>query len=835
MGCMLTLSVAAQGTVRGRVQDSRSGEDIEYATVALLRVQDSTLVAGTVTESNGTFTLKAPLGNYLLRITFIGYEPYYHPQHVRLTSDKSTINLGKLQIGATATLMDAVEVVAERSMVEYQLDKRVINVDKNIVTGGGTATDVLEQVPSVAIDNDGNVTLRGSTNVKVLINGRPSELLASDLETLLEQIPASTVENIEVITNPSAKYDPEGMSGIINIKLKDRSTGALGTNGVVNINFGAPMPFAVPDELGTHFLPTTNGNISLNYSAKKYSITFNADAGLRNRAGRSHNDIARKNSSGTVLSHDSLFSFSQNPSRSGSAKLGFEYYIDSTQSILLSYQLRGGKRMRKSGVNSTDLLTNGYLDYYQADTNSNSYANHSINLSYVKRFAKPDQQLTFDATGSFRRGSGDATQEQTYTDPTANHLHRYLRTTDRLNNGQNANLQLNYTHPFSPALRLETGYEGRMQWSDQEYEYYTTTDTTTHVLDDAASMHYKYNQQVHAAYATMGYKFSDRLSAQAGLRGEYATVSGKDLRHPLADPVSKDYWQLYPTLHISYQIAQEQSIQLSYSKRVRRPHMWDLNPYLDVRQGMEMSFGNPGLDPEYTHALEVSYNLGFRQTNIFASAYFRQTNNMMTRYGFVWDATSAAHYAPWMTYNPEYDGYWASTWQNLNRGINWGLELIIDQQLTKWWKVNLSLNGFQSYIEGTELLGGTDRSAFRLGGKFNSYMNLPHDWTLQASFQYNAPFMDLQTDMKASYWVDLAVKKDILNHRGTLNLRVSDVLCTGGFGHTTHTEQLDREFSMRRISPVITIGFSYKINNGLRPSRKQQAETDDSDEGSSEY
>ena len=226
---MLSLTAWAQnGKVRGRVVDARTGENIEYATVALLNPKDSTLKGGTVTESNGTFSINAAYGRYLLRITFVGYEPQYYKNPVTLSADHPTANLGKVAINPQATIMDAVEVTAERSMMEYQLDKRVINVDKNIVSSGGTATDVLEQVPSVAIDNDGNVTLRGSTNVKVLVNGRPSELLASDLSTLLEQIPASTVENVEVITNPSAKYDPEGMSGIINIKLKDKTAGALG-------------------------------------------------------------------------------------------------------------------------------------------------------------------------------------------------------------------------------------------------------------------------------------------------------------------------------------------------------------------------------------------------------------------------------------------------------------------------------------------------------------------------------------------------------------------------------------------------------------------------------
>ena len=310
-------SVQAQNAgVRGRVVDKRTGENIEYANIALLKASDSSLVNGTVSERNGSFSLTAPYGRYILRVTFIGYDTWYYADPVTLNDRHRDVNVGKVQLKMTGTMMEAVEISAERSMVEYQLDKRVVNVDKNIVAGGGTATDVLEQVPSVAVDNDGNVTLRGSSNVKVLINGRPSELLSSDLASLLEQIPASTVENVEVITNPSAKYDPEGMSGIINIKLKDKTTGALGLNGVVNVNIGAPLPFAVPDSLPS-WIPTAMSNISLNYTTEKYNLFFNADGGLRQRGNHSNSDIEYLNLGGGTRSHYDIDQYSLNPNLHG--------------------------------------------------------------------------------------------------------------------------------------------------------------------------------------------------------------------------------------------------------------------------------------------------------------------------------------------------------------------------------------------------------------------------------------------------------------------------------------------------------------------------------------
>jgi outer membrane receptor protein involved in Fe transport len=294
--------------------------------------------------------------------------------------------------------------------------------------------------------------------------------------------------------------------------------------------------------------------------------------------------------------------------------------------------------------------------------------------------------------------------------------------------------------------------------------------------------------------------------------------------------VEKTYWKLYPTLHLSYKISDLQSVQLSYSRRVRRPHMWDLNPYLDVREGDQISFGNPNLDPEFTNAFELSYNLGINKVNIFTSLYYRQTNNMITRYGFMWCKDSVDKYAWWEPYNSQYDGFRASTSFNLNTGYNYGLEFIVDYQIFNWWKVNINVNFYKSHIEGDALLNNQSKESFQDSGKFSSFMTLPGDWTIQLSGQYWAPWLDLQTEMDASYWLDLAVKKDVLQKRGTVSLRVSDVLCTGGWGHTTHDALMNRVVKAKRLSPTITLGFSYKINNGLKQQRQQMEEDGGADE-----
>lgn len=827
---------AQKGSISGKVIDKQTSSGIEYASVVLLNPADSSVVTGigAITSSNGGFTVNAPYGTYLLRVTFMGYAPYIHGSKITLSAQHHSAHVGKIVIEPKAAALEAVVVSAERTMVEYQLDRRVINVDKNIVANGGTATDVLQNIPSVSVDNDGNVSLRGSSNVKVLINGRPYELMGNDLESLLEQTPAASVESVEVITNPSAKYDPEGMSGIINIKLKDKASAALGLNGVASLNLGTPLAFLSPNypEQMDAIIPTAMATINLNYSTEKYNLFLSADGGRRSHGHIGHTNIERLNNS-VPWSHDSLDQYSIGGNTMGSFKIGGEYFFNEKNSLLASYQIRGGNRSHWDDIYAIDLLTNGLMDYHQIGNSDNRNINHSFNLHYTRKFDEKDREFTADATFSTRQIRGDGTQEQIYNvgpmnDSTAIWNNYYLRESESRNSHQAFNLQLNYLHPFANGWKLETGYEGRMDWPDQNAIYYRTDYNSSHhlqkYLDTLSSTHFNYIQQVHAIYATYGGKLMEKLSLQVGLRGEYAMTEGYDVNHPATDTVFKSYWKLYPTVHLSYEINESQSMQLSYSRRVRRPRMWDLNPYMDVRAGQQLNFGNPNIDPEFTDAFEFSYNISFNKVNIFTSLYYRKTNNMMTRYGFVWDSLSAARYSWWEPYNSQFDGYWASTWQNLNDGYNYGMEFIVDWQVFKWWKLNVSINLYENRIEGTELLDNKSQEAFQASGKFNSYMSLPHDWTIQFSGQYWAPWLDLQTKMYASYWCDLAVKKDVLQKRGTINLRVGDMFCTGGWGHDTFTDQMNRVARSKRLSPTITIGFTYKINNGLRQQPKPNGE-----------
>ncbi|HBN05811.1 MAG TPA: hypothetical protein DD434_08510, partial [Bacteroidales bacterium] len=325
-----------KGKLFGKVIDASSNEAMQYVNVVILRAKDSSLVNGTITDEKGNFVLQSDLGNYLLRFSFIGYKEMYKPIKV----SKKDIDLGIINLNLGAETLQGVEITAERSMMEYQLDKRVVNVDKNLVSSGGSATDVLENVPSVSVDQDGNVSLRGSGNVTVLVDGRPSELLGSDLQTVLEQIPSATIASVEVITNPSAKYNPEGMSGIINIVLKEK--GNKGFNGSVSASTGV----GINDEIKTNekmntdksLFPQSSVSAQLNYSAKKYAIFFNGDIRYFESSSNGFNEKTMLSNNQTLLQNR----YTDGDRLGRGFKIGGDWYINDKNTLSLSYNLRKG-------------------------------------------------------------------------------------------------------------------------------------------------------------------------------------------------------------------------------------------------------------------------------------------------------------------------------------------------------------------------------------------------------------------------------------------------------------------------------------------------------------
>lgn len=804
-----TTPVRLDGKVTGKAIDADTKQPVEYANIAIFKL-DSSLVNGTVTNEKGNFVLeKLQEGKYFLKASFIGYEPKY--ADISITKDKPNIQLGNILMNSTAKELEGVEIVAERSMIEYKLDKRVVNVDKNLVTGGGTATDVLENIPSVAVDNDGNITLRGSSSVKILIDGRPAELLGSDMQVVLEQIQANEIENVEIVTNPSARYNPEGSSGIINIKLKENKI--RGMNGTVGVNFGSALP---------KFTPTGNVSASLNYKTEKWLLFGSVEGNLRSRANEGYTDTKR-------LRGDSIYSDvhqeSENDNKSfgGSIRLGGEYSFNKYNALTLTYQYRNHLRFGESSSESHDRLgaISDYKQENETDANSN---NHSISLNYRKTFAEKDRELTVDASFSTNNGQDNSTQNY------ESDIRSYERRSDAPSNRQYYSVSLNYIHPFSESTRLETGYAGDFNRTDNNNRYYLMEGGSEY-FDAASSNHFIFSENVNAFYATLGHQFTKKLSAQAGLRYEYVSNDGTVETISKTNISPDPYHSLYPSLHLSYGIDQTQSVQVSYSRRVRRPSMWNLSPYKNVTDPESVRFGNPGLDPQYTNSFEVSYNKNFSKANIFSSVYVRHTDKMMSHVSFPWTEEDAIRYGFEWQWTPDdtIGNRMASTYMNVGTSLNYGLELIFDYQLTKWWKFNISGNLYQSEQSGVKSLGLNSVSSFLWNTRFSTIVTLPKEWTIQFSGRYNAPRKNLQGKSFANYMFDLAVKKDVMNKKGTLSIRINDIFATGGYRY--ETELADRKSYTRRdrLSPYVSVGFTYRMNKGERIKQSKNRNTNGED------
>ena len=811
--------------IMGMVVDANSEEVLQYVNVALLNPKDSSMVNGVITDERGFFVMNGikNKGNYILKLSFIGYKDFFK----NIKWDGKPIKLGTLKMNTASEILEGVEIVAERQMMEYKLDKRVINVDKNLVSAGGSASDVLENVPSVSVDEDGAVSLRGNSNVKVLIDGKPSELLGNDLASVLAQIPASTIANIEVITNPSAKYDPEGMSGIINIKLKEK--GNKGLSGNVNLTAGSSVE---------KLFPRLNGSAGISYSTKKWGFSASIDGRYNERGRRSDNMkfLFDQNKDLAAWMRSQQSGNSQNAG--GGAKIGFDWYINDKTSLTLSYNARlHNDPSDEALIHNTNLLDQ-HLDSLLYSprsldqiTDGNSHGQfNTVSLNFQKTFANPEQELMIDANWNFGEFYRESTQTLDYLNPT---IPNYTKKDVSSSNNDRAVVNVNYSHPFSKNLKMEVGYNLNYSNRYNLYEYYLGEEL---LLDSTMSYDFYSTEYINAAYATFGYSYG-KWSGQLGLRGEIVNSVARKEMLKIEDSLlhnddynhfNKNYPSLFPTLHLSYQITEMQSAQLSYSRRINRPNMFTMMPNVDLSNPEHIRFGNPDIYPEYTDAVELGYSVIFPKTTIFTSAYYRQTNDRISWFNFLWTEENARRYGfDWVLdiAGDEVDkGKLAMTSLNIDKSVNYGLELIIDQQITKWWKVNLSANLFGNYTDAT-LVNNEEITSFNWDAKINSTMSLPKSWTIQISAMYFAPSKTIQGERGSRFFSDIAVRKNI-NKQATLALRFTDVFRTAGHNGITIT---DDYISFRRGRPyrqALSLNFSYRFGEGKQMKKMPKQRLD---------
>lgn len=772
--------------ISGTILDAREKVPMEYANVRLFSKADSSLVTGTITNSAGSFNLKnIPAGEYYLVIDFIGYEKRVI-DNISINEKSKSISLQQIYLEGTANQLGEVNIVAEKDYVQYKIDKKVVNVAKNPNSSGGTAADALRDVPSVTVDADGTVSLRGSTNFTVLVDGKPSALSGNDL---LRQIPAATIENIEVITNPSAKYDPNGTSGIINIVLKKNYQNGL--NGIVNASAGMGEKYS--------------GDFLINYRKDKWNYFISANANTRLFTGTS--DVLRIDRLGVNMDSvrkSDVFQDRSFRTHGMNYKAGADFYPDAHNNISLSqeYGLFGFTR---SIYSDNKLSSVAKTNYYTSDDDfivGGDY--YTTNANYQHKFKQKGHE--WNNSLNYTYFSGLRTEEllQQNTDASWNSNgdkpYRFKSLNDVLRNfGQ---FKTDYTLPVGANKKIEAGYHYDLSRTDLEYE--------TQLFDDSMQLwkiqnNEKYvlpiDQEIHAAYTTFSSNIW-KIDYQLGLRYEYLfrnVNAGSEM--PSAKITVSTF---YPSFHASYNLPKDQQLQLSFSRKTERPQDWMLNPYPNYSDGLFRSVGNAKLKPESIFAYELGYLKNLKKSFISVTAFYRETHDLISQKLVLLSS-----------------GEMLQTFDNYNRQYSYGIESMLNLTMNKWLRINATGSYFHYRIktdfeENTSVDNNTESYYVRLVPTFT----LPKGTIIQFTNNYNGPGYFAQFKTFARYTADIAIKHDFLKKKLSLTLRGSDIFATGKF----KIEVNDKAYSVKQNilgeQQMLTLSLSYKINNFTRNMRQ---------------
>lgn len=782
------------GTVTGQVVDDNTSEPLMYASIVLYSQRDSAMVSGAISDQTGKFVIEqVPPGVFYISVNFVGY-PVVNTNGIRISMREPVYDIGEIRVKPGSALLDEVTVAASRQLMEVGLDRRVINVDQELTATGGSALELMHNIPSVAVDFDGNVSLRGSSNVTILIDGRPSGLTGLSGSESLEQIPASMIERIEIITNPSVRYDPDGTSGLINVVLKKEKR--PGYNGMVSLNASTGNRYT--------------GSLNINYKVNKVNLFANYSGRLFNMQGSGFNYRTSFLTDTTYLDQNSSFDNNMN---SQNFQFGADYAINNYNNITASVRYSHWNRFSNSFTDYNLLLNDYSLDNYFTRTSDNDFENNglSYNLSYRRTYPQRFRELTADVSFSDRGSMRSENMIQRPFDLNRNPLDNELQQLEKtFSDGNNwmISAKFDYVHPIGENLKLETGFHSSLRETGTDFNFFNFNhDSQLWIDNPGLSNHFVYNEQVYAIYGIASTMIG-KYSFQGGLRAEQAFISAD--QRTMQEVFNNKYLSFFPSLHIRRNMEKNQSAQISYSRRIDRPNNRDLNPFVSYSDPYDLSFGNPELKPEYIHSAELGYTRFWSKTTVNPSIFYRHTDGMITRFRTM-DENGIAY----------------TTRQNLRTGKSFGAELILGQEMLAWWRINGTFSYFRRVIEGSDQQMEMANSSNSWSARMVNNFEFGKGWTAQLSAYYRSPVVLIQGEMRQMYSADMGVRKNILNDRGTINLRLSDIFNTQKFGMYNYGDNFILESERSRNSRMIFLGFTYRINEFDRRSQRRGQGDDD--------
>lgn len=808
------LVTSTTGVLVGGVTDAHA-KPIVAASVYVLYAKDSAYITHGITDGNGNFVISGiPFGKSILRIEYLGYGTVITQPFV-LSQTNPVYKIQKIKMTQEATVLDGVEIVAQVEMLESNLDKTVFNVESSITTEGATAVEVLEEIPSVDVDLDGNVTLRGSENVTILVDGRPTNLT-------LDQIPANLIQSIEVITNPSARLEPDGEAGILNVVLK--KSRAAGFNGMVSAR-GSMELFRNKPRIGNY-----SGNINFNYSYGKINIFLNYDIrGHRNFNGGTTDRLS-------WFGEDTTRLFQSNYGFHGgynhNLRTGIDWSINdrNTLSFTFSYNNNKNRGFSELSVKDDSVRLGSefpYEQYFQSSGDLGKRNNYSGSINYKKTFATKGMELTSDIYYTHNDRIQTDSTFQDYDFP-INHLDITQRTST-IDKHTNASAQVDFVTPVGKKGRVETGYKVSYRSVGEDYRFYEGDDSTAVVIDPSRSNHFVFNEWINAVYFIYSTSFWDKLKVQAGLRGEIANTKSDLLS--TGEVHKRNYYNLFPTVHVRYDITKEHSLQVSYSRRVTRPTIWQLNPFLNVADRQNYRCGNADLQPEFVNSVELGYLMAIKKSSISATLYYRQRTNIISRYTEILQDTL----------DGEEHTYTLTTYRNLKNSQNFGIELVYGQQLWKFWRISLSGSFYRLIVNSEEHIDDYLARDWTWRVRLNQTFTLPKDWQLQLNFRYRAPSITTgsmgwgsggvgQGKQSGNYSLDFAVKKSFLNKALVVSLNIRNLVNSYKNHIETYSYGVNNGYyatSLRERGRLnISLSISYKINNYKKREERNAGDND---------
>lgn len=801
--CTTTVKLNAQttgdGKISAKVVDAQTNETIPFASAVILNKRTKAMVKSAQTDVNGNLVIAAlPKGVFTFKISYVGYQTMVRDS-VLISATNKEVNLGTIKMKpAKGTVLQEVAITAQKSTMQMGVDKKVFSVDQSLVSEGGSASDLLQNVPSVQADVDGNISLRGSTGVKVLIDGKTSLIAGGNVAQILQSIPASSIESVELITNPSSKYDAEGQSGIINIVLKKNRK--LGFNGNVALTAGNRDNY--------------NASTNLSFQNSKINAYGNYSYRYGNRPGGGYNNIFYKlpNFNPTFANQNTD---SKGVDKGHNVKAGIDYYLNSKSTISFTggFNIRDNDRTDYITIDKLGAQKNPLELSKRNNTNNGSGNSYDLGLDFTHKFKKPKEEITFNA--SFSEGTNDNlqfynTDVYNVNGIDVNSLPDILRNTGTGLN-RNYNLQADYTLPVGKTGKVEAGYRSQIRIAENN----TLSDAFNNLNNEyeinlPLTNTFNSKDQVHALYANYQNSYK-RFGYQIGLRAEDATLDTRLGRYDNSSvlsyvPGKVAYTRLYPSVFLTQKFNGEQQLQLSYTRRVNRPRGWDTNPFLDVSDPLNYRRGNPNLKPEDVHSFELAYSKFWKKVTLISTAYLRQTNDVIQR----------------IRTDPDQNGITITTPENLNKQINSGLELIGRVDVVKAWNFTANANFYQNKIYGTPSFGTIDNSGFTWDANLTNNFVLPYNITLQIRGDYRAKQVLAQGTRNPMYGVDAAAKYDFKNKKSSLSFNIRDIFKTRAWSVTTTTEASVIDFRRYMLGQVASLTYSYRFGKtDFTPKRKR--------------